>query len=350
MLFTVVIWVIAMLSLGISLVLYLLFLWHHIPSCDGTLTAYCRRKINTRLARIVKAKVDKALSTGVALQNRTASDLEAGIGAFKRQPTLPTLDYSSTNKLPEMPTLSRQTTLTTLPPYSRPSTANPESQGAIQRQPTLPDLSWHDDDGPMSGGAPVYRLSDDTAPLVGNAVSVGYSYPGQHQPGPPVLPPPERQGTPLSLMSGPKPLRTEDRRTPGPMSFDSAGRTTPGVARQGSGDAYPLPLAPPSSAGRRTPVGPPPNRSQTPAMGNTAPIPPTFGGAYFPSRNNNTGTPDSPNRGVTPGPYPVRNFTRPSVRTPSHEHGDRPSDPARPQRDDANATPPPQGQLPYTLF
>src|SRR5437762_3483655 len=59
MLFTVVIWVFAMLSLAISVVLYLLFLWHHIPSSDGSLTAYCRRKINTRLARIVTVKVDK---------------------------------------------------------------------------------------------------------------------------------------------------------------------------------------------------------------------------------------------------------------------------------------------------
>jgi len=248
-----------------------------------------------------------------------------------------------------MPTLSRQTTLTTLPPYSRPGTVNPESPGGLQRQPTFPDLSWHDDGRPTSVGTQGYRLSDDTSPLVGNAFSPGYSYPGQHRPGPPMLPPIDRQGTPVSLLCGPKPLTGEDHRTPSPTPFDSTGRTTPVMARPSPIGGYPLPSAPPSAAGRRTPAALGPNRSQTPGSGNPAVIPPAVGGGYIPFRpNNNTGTPDSPNRGVTPGPYPVRNFTRPSTTTPSNEHGNRPRDRAYPQR--SSTAPLPQDQPPYTLF
>lgn len=61
MLFTLIIWVISAISLLIAVVLYLLFLFHHIPSADGGLSGYCRRKINGRMEKIVKVKVDKAL-------------------------------------------------------------------------------------------------------------------------------------------------------------------------------------------------------------------------------------------------------------------------------------------------
>lgn len=46
MLFTLVVWVLSMIKLIIAITLYLVFLFHHIPARDGTLTAYCRRKIN----------------------------------------------------------------------------------------------------------------------------------------------------------------------------------------------------------------------------------------------------------------------------------------------------------------
>ncbi|EOD52511.1 putative pheromone-regulated membrane protein [Neofusicoccum parvum UCRNP2] len=61
MLFTLVIWVISALSLIMAGVLYVLFLWHYVPSVDGTLANYCRRKVDKRLERVVSVKVQKAL-------------------------------------------------------------------------------------------------------------------------------------------------------------------------------------------------------------------------------------------------------------------------------------------------
>jgi len=61
MLFSLLIWVIAALGLIISALLYLFFLWHYIPRTDGSLTAYCRRKLETRLGRIVGKKIKKAI-------------------------------------------------------------------------------------------------------------------------------------------------------------------------------------------------------------------------------------------------------------------------------------------------
>ncbi|MBN6743396.1 hypothetical protein JKG47_23645, partial [Acidithiobacillus sp. MC6.1] len=43
MVFTLVIWIFAALSLIIALILYLLFLWHYIPNADGGLSGYCER-------------------------------------------------------------------------------------------------------------------------------------------------------------------------------------------------------------------------------------------------------------------------------------------------------------------
>jgi hypothetical protein len=61
MLFSLVIWVIAALGIIISCILYIFFLWHYIPRSDGSLTNYCRRKVETRLARIVGKKMKKAI-------------------------------------------------------------------------------------------------------------------------------------------------------------------------------------------------------------------------------------------------------------------------------------------------
>ncbi|RKF79939.1 putative vacuolar membrane protein [Golovinomyces cichoracearum] len=61
MVFTLVIWGFGALSLFLAMVAYMLFLWHYIPDSDGSLSRYCERKINTRLAKIVSAKVNKAI-------------------------------------------------------------------------------------------------------------------------------------------------------------------------------------------------------------------------------------------------------------------------------------------------
>jgi hypothetical protein len=98
MLWTLLIWVISMLQLIIAVILYLVFLWHHIPSADGSLTKYCRRKINGRLERIVKAKVDKAIAKETAI--RVRQQVKEGGSDFKRQPTLPDLGPNGSDDNP----------------------------------------------------------------------------------------------------------------------------------------------------------------------------------------------------------------------------------------------------------
>jgi hypothetical protein len=303
MLFTFVIWAISLITLIISMILYLVFLWHHIPSEDGSLSKYCLRKINSRLEVIVKQRVDKALAKGIGLQDRKRTDLEGGFGPAKRQPTLPTFESPSQQSLPPFPgELSRQTTGTTLPPYSRSNT------GGFQRQPTLPDMKWDDDR--RGAGTPTNRFSDDNSPLVSNAGGMGYS---DYAPSTaPSLPQIERSGTPLSLRTGPPP--SLDRRTPGPQ-----GRSGDGY---GPGNGYPMPGPPPSAAGRSTPV---PHRTGTPTNG------------YPPSRTPQPQGQYRPNPSSTPAPsQQYRNFTRPYLND-------------QPQRA-ATGTPRAQGQPPFNQF
>ncbi|WEW58114.1 Potassium transporter [Emydomyces testavorans] len=240
MLFTFVIWVLSILSLASSAILYVLFLWHHIPSKDGSLRAYCRRKIDTRLERIVKRKVNKALAKGLALQDRKRADLETGSDSIKRQPTLPTLDYvntTSTSDLQSTRGLSRQTSTTTS--YSRGPPSSASGQLGLNREPTLPDMNWENRSRVMGTPAPSTRIPDDTASLVNNAGGFAYTAP--------TLPPIERYGTPLSVATDFRPPTANSRRTPGPPTVDSFGRRTPGIQTPASADSYNF-GGPPSSA------------------------------------------------------------------------------------------------------
>ncbi|KAJ5646852.1 hypothetical protein N7490_003224 [Penicillium lividum] len=178
MLFTLIIWVLSVLKLASAVILYLIFLFHHIPAEDGSLKAYCRRKISTRLTAIVRRKVDKALAKGLQLQDRVPT--RPGLATADSKPTLPTIDM---NKTPVVTTLSRSTTETTLPPYTRSNSTRTE------RMPTLPNLE-------MDIKPPLTRtttkssaISTDSAPLTANAAPMGYS-PFDRQPAPmPPVPP-----------------------------------------------------------------------------------------------------------------------------------------------------------------
>ncbi len=149
MLFTLVIWVISALSLLIAALMYIVFLWHHIPTRDRGLSGYCRRKIDSRLSKIVGIKVKKALEKEDSICRRGDSRTNsAGSGrpSFKRQPTIPDLQTSPEDTLPHMPMLSRQTTQTSLPQYlTRPSTPESNPVPGLSRQPTLPSLPLGDD-------------------------------------------------------------------------------------------------------------------------------------------------------------------------------------------------------------
>ncbi len=150
MLFSLVIWVIAMLGILISCILYVFFLWHYIPRADGSLTNYCRRKVEGRLARIVGKKMKKAIEKED--QKRRAEEQRAikkgTLPSSNSKPTLPSLvgkedDGASIYGIQRSDTFS---TVATLPPYSsnaptRTNTVATNNSTNVTRKPTLPTLT-----------------------------------------------------------------------------------------------------------------------------------------------------------------------------------------------------------------
>lgn len=271
MLWTLIIWVISALSLAASLVLYLLFLFHHIPSQDGDLSTYCRRKINRRMERIIKTKVDKALKRENQLRAR--QEAKDGIDV-KRQPTLPLFD--GTGEL-AMPGLSRQPTQSTLPEYASYEGSDRKSAETFNQQPTLPDVGLA-----ASRPSPPTRTATHAssaswasygskAPLMGEAAGMGYSNsPLVETPATviagewPARPPPSRsmpgmsQSTERSYTPGFGARASSahgDRPTPGTYPMEPLSSTGTGVS-SGSGSIGrrgPGP-SPTDSQGRRTPA------------------------------------------------------------------------------------------------
>ncbi|KAJ5129528.1 uncharacterized protein N7515_005567 [Penicillium bovifimosum] len=209
MLFTLVIWVLFVLKLISAIVLYLIFLFHHIPAEDGTLSRYCRRKVGQRLKRIVHRKNNKALAKGLKLQSRTPT--QPTLGDFDSKPTLPSI---AGDKVPAVSTLSRSTTQTTLPPYSRSA-----SSTAPGHNPTLPNLEF-DGKPPLSRTATASSAMSESASLTGNAAGMGYSPLDRQNPTLPPVPP-----LPAGVTSrmGPQP-----RTTPGPYGNDGRNGPAPG--------------------------------------------------------------------------------------------------------------------------
>ncbi|OJJ85934.1 uncharacterized protein ASPGLDRAFT_122495 [Aspergillus glaucus CBS 516.65] len=280
MLFTLVIWVLSVIKLLIAIALYLIFLFHHIPSRDGTLTAYCRRKINTRVMRIVKVKVNKALAKGMALQDRAPTQPNMGASV---KPTLPTVGKGE-DKGPIVTTISRSTTQTTLP--SRPGTA------AADRNPALPDLSWSDEHPGLSRTATeTSAFSESTAVSTYSPLDRGPS------PAPPV--------PPLPVNIPPMPSNTPTTRPP-PSRFTPApttARSTPapgyrGMTEERSYGAY----GPPNPVPYRSHTAAPDlyGRSMTPGVV----ISPSAQTDY-PTR---TFAPVAPSATAQPG-YPMPSFT-----------------------------------------
>ncbi|KAE8374632.1 hypothetical protein BDV26DRAFT_295764 [Aspergillus bertholletiae] len=194
MLFTLVIWVLSILKLALAIILYLIFLFHHIPSQDGSLKAYCRRKIKTRLTLIVRRKVNKALAKGMRLQERKPTQPNMGLDP---SPTLPTV--AGDDKAPIVTTLSRSTTQTTLPSYTpRPGTTPPS------RAPTLPSVAVFEDKPPLSRTMTQSSAYSASTSLSGTTAVSGYSpLDRQGSPAPPVPPlptqiPASRTQTPMS--------------------------------------------------------------------------------------------------------------------------------------------------------
>lgn len=307
MLFTLVVWVLSMLKLASAVILYLIFLFHHIPAEDGTLKAYCRRKVSARLKRIVTQKVNKALSKGLALQDRkpTQPDLN---------PTLPSLEDTDGDKGPGVTVISRSTTQTTLPPYtSRPGTAAPDQDA------TLPNLAWSADKPP-----PLSRTGTQSSgysePVSFGGPATAYS-PLDRQsssipPVPPLPMPAVRSNSPV-----PRPPTGQARFAPAPPgSINGPGRSTPM-----SGFRSPSPGANSVFTGTYTPfkMGQP-NPHPTPYRPYSPAVAPT-GRSLTPGvavSDNFPGRSFSPvAHGAAPAGYPGRSFT--PVGTPQFPKIDR---------------------------
>jgi hypothetical protein len=189
MLFSLLIWVIAALGLLISGILYIVFLWHYIPKADGTLTQYCRRKVETRLERIVGKKVKKAIEK--ADQKRRQEEQRAikkgRLDPSQTRPTLPKLGDDDTSTVFSLQRSDTMTTNTTLPPYSvnapmRPGTSNTNRTAMNPRLPTLdekPGMPTRSDTLGTSYSNPSYRSN---APLLDQAGAMGTATPAEPMP------------------------------------------------------------------------------------------------------------------------------------------------------------------------
>ncbi|KAF2649771.1 hypothetical protein K491DRAFT_610116 [Lophiostoma macrostomum CBS 122681] len=246
MLFSLVIWVIGALALLFSIIFYVFFLWHYIPSSDGNLTKYCRRKIENRLARIVNKKVRKAIEKQDAKRRREEQMAgKKGDGASAhRAPTLPKLggadddtasifSQSTVTTLPPysvngLARTNTSSTVATLPPYSanglartNTSSTTMTARSAAMRQPSLPSLDERP--SPTRTDTNLSTISyASNAPLLSQAESMGRSSPVPPMPtldrnadyfgGPPnrPMPPGALPGRPYSPMS-------QDRASPQPL-------------------------------------------------------------------------------------------------------------------------------------
>ena len=194
MLFSLVIWVIAALGIIISCILYIFFLWHYIPRSDGSLTNYCRRKVETRLARIVGKKMKKAIEKED--QKRRAEEQRAikkgTLNSVSSKPTLPNLakkeeDGASIYGIQRSDTFS---TVATLPAYSsnapsRTNTVATNNSVGVARKPTLPTLNERP--GPDRSDTNYTTTSyGSNAPLLNQASNMGMTSP------PPAVPHPDQ--------------------------------------------------------------------------------------------------------------------------------------------------------------
>jgi hypothetical protein len=365
MVFTLVIWAFAALSLILAVLFYIFFLWHYIPNADSGLSGYCERKINGRLATIVSAKVNKALEDEerkrAKADQKALKKGEVPFGGIGRQATLPTLFDAKEDKLPNMPMLNRNETTTTLPLYSSrpgtPSSAVPAFE--------MDELGRKRPFAPRTGTGSSYTSN---APLLNNASDMGFSRSASPAPS---LPPLDTNGFPTA------PQRTVtnnsqnsqwSRGPPGgpprmPSGLSDRGYTqSPSSYTDGGSQRSPAPISPygrPPFRGigdprSNTPNGPAPSMGprtpfeayspggrSSPApggpgsnYGRTSPPSPTNSGtsytAYNPSQRSASTAPSTNFAG--PGQQ-FRNMTDPVMRAPSTQQ------PPGPQRSATGMTP-----------
>ncbi len=181
MLFTLIIWVFSALSLVLAVLFYVLYLWHHIR--DGSLSRYCRRKIDTRLHKIVMKRVNKALAKDSKTRAKQgtkgpkAGDYQADL---KLQPTLPVLDTAGAQQSTKISRQATETDTSSLGSRTLTDFVGPE--------PTVPNV-FLDPRRPeppsRSATQSSYRSNgsyESNAPLLSSAGEMGYN--GNGPPGP----------------------------------------------------------------------------------------------------------------------------------------------------------------------
>ncbi|KAI3393031.1 hypothetical protein diail_4807 [Diaporthe ilicicola] len=187
MVFTLVIWAFSMLSLILAALFFVFFLWGWIPRDDGGLSGYCDRKINKRLMKIVSKKVNAAIEDQERARKKAELKAAKKAGELppeERKATLPNLmpQKGGDDKLPDMPMLSRNDTMATLPLYtSRPGTPN-------GGQPALPAFELNQM-RPMLSRTATSTTASSRAPLLAAGAEMGRASPALRSPmgGPPPL-------------------------------------------------------------------------------------------------------------------------------------------------------------------
>ena len=200
MLFTLVIWIFSAMSLLMAVVFYITFLWHHIR--DGSLSRYCRRKIDTRLHRIVMVRVNRALEKDQKLPAKPDArgmKSAAHYGQPKRQPTVPVLDdqrspQGELNRQPTIPLSDGAEILGEKPPPKQINQAGIAFTGSVlpshpvptdylQREPTVPDVISNEQRllppsrSTTQGSVQSNTSYADNAPLISSAAPLGYGAP-----------------------------------------------------------------------------------------------------------------------------------------------------------------------------
>ncbi|KAK5652740.1 hypothetical protein OQA88_9593 [Cercophora sp. LCS_1] len=330
MLFTLVIWVFAFLSLLIAALFFVFFLWSYIPRDDGGLTGFCERKVNKRLKQIVSVKINKAMAEDE--RKRRKAELKAAMKSgedrpMTMQPSLPTIPNVGgvgDDKLPEMPSLKRADTFMSIDttPGDYELNAIGQKRPVPTRTPTIATMSSY----------------SSKAPLLNSAAEIGTTRsesPAPSLPTPSGLPgayPPSRTGTVSSNRSyGPGP---QLNRMPSNGSTLVGGYSgSPSTYAGDNMPAFPAPIRSPTAppGGNR---GPGPNGNGWPGPGQSRAMLDDYpGGRASPAPSNMSygSNPLSP-RG--PGGYPVRSATGPLP----------PRGPPQPFPPQRNMTAPPQGQ------
>jgi len=317
MLFTLVIWVFAFLSLLLAAFFFVFYLWFRIPRGDGGLTGFCERKVNKRLKQIVHLKINKAMAEDERKRRKAELKVAMKNGEERpltMQPSLPSIPNLSggEDKLPAMPTLARADTVMTLDNASRPGTPGSFELNALGQKRPMPA---------RSATSITTSSFSSRAPLLNSAAEIGISRPespASSLPTPSIPSvglgnyPPSRTATTASNRSYAS--NPQLNRMPSNGSSLTGGRNASPSTYSVEMPSFPPPIRSPTVP-PGLPRGPGPNQSgPRPNLGQgraaTYDDYPSGRASPAPSNMSYGSNPLSP-RGMGPDGYPIRSATNP---------------------------------------